>query len=730
MILNVILLIIMLSSATVFGQADIANLQYEFAGARFKGIGETSPAIAGDITGIYLNPATIARNKEIQGSFLSQRLMSAYDYTNLSVSVPFRSYNLGVSYGTLITSGIIRTNLVNNRIQSMGSFSSGFRVLQGTVARPIPSLFSLHDVSIGLNAKLYQQFVGNDTRNGLGFDAGIQGTVPYKNRWIDSISIGASMINAFSKFQGWNGHSGSSQFKRDILLGMQLGLMNGQLQTFIQTHPDESLSVGSEYYLNDALSVRLGTDLNNQRVGAGTSIHINNMTQFGTNLYALRIDYNYSAITDHSDLYTHTLSLALLGNTGQQRPVISMTKPDLLIKQDTYPLSGYAQSDSDILIYTNDTLVKTVRTNSNGQWQCPDYPLKEGSNTITVKSYSLKHNYSRPSAPLTILVDLTAPTLKTAVSVDGSTLTITAQSDEPLKTVLGTYMGETILFQSISENEYSYQLRLPKDYQSGAIVPSILQPLEIWGIDLAENRSANVPLSFFVSVAYPKDKATVYKQFTTIIGRSSNAIQSLSINNLAAQVDVKNQFSVPVYLKPGKNTVEIQAKTHTDQLITYYLRIKSLKTYKDVSITLPEKQAIEQISSIGISISKTPQYYYPHRTMSRIEFGRFLVKLKRIPLESVSVKRFKDVDYQSNDGAIVETLLAQGWISQKGKREFGTKPDMPERHAIYALIKAGLLTDEHLILAKRDTSITRKRLAVFLTHVPAFQEKLKLVSDW
>ena len=724
------LLAIICIATLSFAQDAIPNFQYEFSGAKARSLGETSPAIQGDLSTVFNNPATLAYTRQAQFTMMSQRLLGAFDYLSTGYSMPIMGVQTAISYGSLIANGIHRTELVDDRVESRGTFESGFRVLQGSAAVPLGNLYILQNVAVGVNAKYYQQVIDNDTRTGIGADAGIQGDFPLTPPLIDRLHLGATFVNAFSQFDQWSGgQGGSEEFERDVLLGAHAELLNRRLHLYGHTHPDETTMFGAEYNLSPDVFLRGGSNMEFERYSMGLGIQVRDVIRTGKHNYHLRLDYNMSMITEHSDLDTHTFSVTMLGETGRQRPVIKSPKRDFSTNQKTVALSGLAPAGSEVMVYTNEALQKSTRATSRGDWSMPDYPIKPGTNVITARAYTIHKSYTLVSKPLRVASDQKAPILTAQLAVlNASSVQLTAVTDEPAKLVSGRYLSKSVAFKQVNPTTWTAQIGLHKSLQSGQTAPEQIASVKLHALDQVGNKSELVEVPFFASVIYPKDKSIVYKRFTTVIGRGSPALKSLKINDQPVKLDAKSQFAAPIYLKPGRNNLRIVATPHEGPDITYKLRVKSLTSFKDLTDKLPQKRAIERVASVGLMRGENG-LFHPHKQLTRLDMARFLVQLKRLRTPR-RVDTLLDVPAKSADAQIVQAVRNKKLMGLMGKRQFGSKKPIPEMHAVYALIKADILTKEQLPLAKKGAVLTRKRLAEFLTQSKALAPRFESLNDW
>lgn len=119
----------------------------------------------------------------------------------------------------------------------------------------------------------------------------------------------------------------------------------------------------------------------------------------------------------------------------------------------TPTLSGTADANSVVTIFDGGTQIAVVTADSNGAWTfTPDTALGEGSHSFTVRATDPQGNVSAASAPWSVVVDLTAPTVPTLDNVNDNVpggitgnLTSGQTTNDSTPTISGTGLaGSTI----------------------------------------------------------------------------------------------------------------------------------------------------------------------------------------------------------------------------------------------------------------------------------------------
>ncbi|WP_339274977.1 BapA/Bap/LapF family large adhesin [Enterobacter asburiae] len=119
----------------------------------------------------------------------------------------------------------------------------------------------------------------------------------------------------------------------------------------------------------------------------------------------------------------------------------------------TPTLSGTADANSVVTIFDGGTQIAVVTADNNGTWTfTPDTALGEGSHSFTVRAIDPQGNVSAISAPWSVVVDLTAPTVPTLDTVNDNVpggvtgnLTSGQVTNDSTPTISGTGLaGSTI----------------------------------------------------------------------------------------------------------------------------------------------------------------------------------------------------------------------------------------------------------------------------------------------
>lgn len=363
-------------------RAPIANPQLTMPSARMMSLGVTSPTLWGDVNGIFLNPAVIGGTKYNQFMLASQSLLGYFDNKTALFSLPWNDFVIGGGFGSTMLNGIPETILDGDRIRSIGSYSSGFNILQATLSKTFDPVWGMNFLSVGTSAKIYQQAIKDKTRYAFGFDIGAIGTWAYTGLpFMNQISVGVSVINIFSTPLVWGDTGDTSTLPLQLFAGVRADMFDKKLSLFAQ-NALEGFSIGGEYAFPANFFLRASTDL--KRISLGTGLQIDNLAGFNFQQYGFRLDYNYTMNPNSFDSDpTHTVSFTIMGNSQFEGPKI--TGPGSgTVAQSQAILEGTTQPQGRVMIYNNEVLVRTVYADNSGHWTA-QVSLREGQNVFTAR---------------------------------------------------------------------------------------------------------------------------------------------------------------------------------------------------------------------------------------------------------------------------------------------------------------------------------------------------------
>ncbi|NBV84383.1 hypothetical protein EBR57_09745, partial [bacterium] len=428
-----------------------------------------------------------------------------------------QKFQFGLSYGLASSDDIPETVSYNNRFMPIADYSAGFDIVNATVASEFYETFGVNVLSAGANAKIFRQFIGGQSRFAMGIDIGTIATYYFNQYGIEKLHIGASVLNLLSTGMVWSDNGQEAFLPFQIFLGGKADLFDDTTSVFI--HNDlKGISIGSEYFLHNAMSVRGSTNFSDISVGLGLQFE-NITTGLLDDAYSLRLDYTY---TQHSGALEsdpdNALSFSLLGSSRPKTPRILTPQTEILTQINKVNLSGIGPKDTSIRIYTNGNLARTTYADRNGNWTYPSYPLQEGKNKINITAYSVDKDTSVDSEPVSVVLDTTIPSLNVRIfPTDYNTLKIIVSSNEELAQIDSGLDGGALDFQkTLGLQQWTATIPFPTEFSSEFTPPTALKTLQLFAVDKAGNQTKVENYPFFFTLSFPNDKFVHYKDLSLI----------------------------------------------------------------------------------------------------------------------------------------------------------------------------------------------------------------------
>ena len=502
--------------------------------------GRISPYETQSMGNVLINPASIGGIEFNQFMVSSYQLSSLIDYRHFTTVFPYGEYTIGVSYGTNLTGGFTETYLENNVVYDLGSFSSGFNIMQLSVALKLKQSLLLFDhIYSGIGFNILSQVIDSSTRlPSYGFDVGVIG-VSYLT-WlsiIDQMDVGISMVNVLStNLPEWEydsdvGTSAAQSVERQIYLGTKLHafdyLTTFHFGVYAQGFYLRDLMMGVGYRVADALDIGFSLTYDLFQTGDftynfGSGIMFNRVAGFGSTVYNMSLNYNYTLYpfpltSDPS----HTVSLQFLGEPMDQRPVIITPNQSYSTLDSTLDISGSAAQNSLIYMYNNENLIGQFHSDRYGKWMVEQVPLIVGYNSFTFRSKSNAKDMSKPSLPLVVNYDQVPPSYDIEFYVSNDLLTIDLMSNEPLKDARLQFLDKEMAFRKRSDLRYSVRIPLPDYLKSGQPIPDQMASFNVVVSDMVGNQAPIDSISLFVEPLFPSDQTIVYNDSITAVGYAS-----------------------------------------------------------------------------------------------------------------------------------------------------------------------------------------------------------------
>ena len=186
---------------------------------------------------------------------------------------------------------------------------------------------------------------------------------------------------------------------------------------------------------------------------------------------------------------------------------------------DTRPtLNGTAEAGSTVNIYDGTTLVGTVTADSNGNWSLPQTTttLSEGQHNFTATATDAAGNTSVASPVTSIVVDITAPGLPTALAVVNNGTRVTGTAEAGSTVTITSADGATVLGSATADGNGSFTVTITPPQTNG-------ESLQVFATDRAGN--AGTPENIIAPVTTLPNApliATINDNVGTITGNITN----------------------------------------------------------------------------------------------------------------------------------------------------------------------------------------------------------------
>lgn len=762
------LLLLLLSSLTPNGAVTrtIANPQLQMVGARVSSLGVTNPTLQGDTNAVFINPASLGDVESMPLTLTSKTVAGEFQYRYACIGLPldlkipvrnekpnFQRITFGLVYGDLTLSGIPKTELDDNGIpQSDETFSSGTRVLGLSAGTAYYNKYSFDILSIGSTLKMTQMYNSVSNPHTFGADVGVIGTQYWERFFVDKLHIGLALHNVISPSIKDPESGNEALLPFEFYAGVRADMLGDRLSIF-GNNGLNGFTSGFEYFLQSNLILRASTDF--ERVNIGTGIIFEKIaTGFGNRDFNLRFDYNYTQ--NKAPLNAdpnHVFSITILGENRPRAPrILTPSEEFLVIPERTLTIKGVGPKNTSMQIFNNNMLSRTVYSDKFGKWTIKDFPLNEGKNEIYVKSYSLAKDSSQKSYPLTVFSDTKSPKLTVEIFPEGEDLKLKVKCDENipgLEASIGTTqltfeqtstfnltqgLGKKIDPLSLHDEptEWECTIPMPKEVAPGTKLPKDMLNLNIVAKDSADNSTGAKEFPFFLSFSFPQDKHVHYKDTIRFIGKSSDTLKSISINDKPVFIDPSKQFAMPVTLKPGKNTVRVKAKALNDKDIAYSTRVLYLKSFPDLTDKVRGRREIEFLSTLGVLSGDEDGNFNPKKQVTREYIAKLLVLANGTDasaLPKVTDGLFTDVPANHPFAPYIQAAIQSGLMFAYPDGTFKPSQPLSLSESVFLLSNAGIIAYQE-VDSTQDNYISRSELAEFLAYSPEYEKKIQNLINW
>jgi len=716
------------------------NSQLQMIGARSASLGGTVPTLAGDLNASFVNPAVLGEIEEMQLAYSYQNIFGNFVYNQINFCMPFLDMNLGVSYGSDMLYDIPETVYENSRIRLKDTYSAGFNVLKGSLAKTFYQLDfmdNIDKVSVGSNLKLYQQKVGDYLRYGVGWDIGALMSMSFKNNTVEKLHVGVAIVDLLSYMQNWNGVGiiKNDNFARKYFFGMKADMLEDTFSVFFQNSVDgyslplfnnvfHGFSLGAEYKFPANLYLRTSTDT--KRLNVGTGIRFDNIMGFNMQDYSMQVDYNYTFNTAPMDsLPTHLLTFSILGEDRSLTPKILYPLVGFLTKDEVLNMRGVAAKKAKILIFNNKQLYKTIEADKYGYWTVEKFPLVEGENKIYIQANGIEKEVSFKSKELVVFSDNQVPTvdIKVLLVEGGQKLKFVMTASEKLADIKAGFNDKQCAFLPVSDLKWEAFVDLPDFMKNDSFINEHKALLEVTVRDKAGNEAGPIEKSFFLQLENPKDKSIQYKNHLTILGNVSSSVKALKIDNEFVKWDKNYAFSLPYKLKLGKNLLNFKVYTLNNTVLNYKARVLKLKTYTDLIPGTYGKLEAEALATLGILEGVSNTLYNPEYVLKRIDIAKLIVRLKNMKLPLIVTKDFKDLLANNVSTKYAVEMVEKGIMLPDEKNKFRPYEVVKAGELKTILNKAGFKMNNLSVYAD-DEVVTRLKLAVMLANTDEYAAKV------
>ncbi len=759
-----ILLLLCVPSISQGISRTISNPQTQMVSSRISSLGITNPVIAGDIGAMYANPASLGDVESMPLSLSSKKLLDEFDYTLINIGLPLdlripirdnktmmQHIMFGLSYGEVSLSGIPETILdAQGNPRAISTFSSGYRVGALGAGTTFYDLYGFDALSIGSSMKMTQFYTLNASASTFSLDLGAIGTHYIEYGLIDKLHAGIAIQNILAPPMKHSETGNEGLLPFEFYAGLRADILDEKVSLYGHNGID-GLTLGAEYYLQDSLVLRGSSDFT--RLNLGTGIIFERVAiGFGNRDFSLRLDYNYSQNAAPFEAEpNHSVSFSILGESRPKAPrILSPPEEFLITYKQNMNLKGVGPRNTAIRFYNNQSLSRTVVSDKYGKWAIKDFPLKEGRNLIYLRSYSLDKDTSLESYPIVIYSDTQAPKLEVQVLPDNDYLVIKIKSNENLDLIEASILNTPLTFykdtpKSMSEidsvpetaqlhdepTHWIAEIKTPEELSPDRL-PKDMFNLQLRVVDEAGNDTNFIEYPFFASVEFPQDKYVHYKPSIRFLGRVSDMILNLSINDNPVYIDNSQQFAIPIDLDPGKNNVRLSVKGLNETIVDYSMRILRLATFPDLNDRVRGRREIEFLATLGILTGDDDGKFYPIKPVTRQYVAKLMVLANggdSDTLPEVTTNLFNDVPANHPFASYIQTAVESGLIFAFPDGTFKPEQALTLSETIFLLSNAGIINYQDSG-EDENSYVSRSQLAEFLAYSAEYELKIEQLINW
>lgn len=396
-------------SSSAFATTIIANDPFTFGvGARALGMGKTSIGVSDNITGIFLNPASLANIKWFQISSLSGKYLNNYNYVNVGFAVPVKYGAFGLGYVNSGVSFVTASTTIEGGRVVAGSGLSTYSY--NNQAFLLSYGLKVQKLDLGASLKFFSPNITGPGISG-GTSSGYQADFAINSQILPYAKTGLVCQNIFS-FSKLKWDSGVEEIYPTIIRpGLSLKIIGKEgirknptqelalnIDCDMQLQSAPTLHIGLEWTPVELLKLRSGID---QSIGINSKGNIeqqNNLTLgLGLNFSGFQFDYAYHIDNSTTNNYTHYFSLSYgIGQptsrkkipekkkVGDFKNLIQVKEIDRsIVYARSYVLSGSVLDNEIAKIKINGKPAK-IRANKSFKMTIP---LEIGKNKIIIQGF-------------------------------------------------------------------------------------------------------------------------------------------------------------------------------------------------------------------------------------------------------------------------------------------------------------------------------------------------------
>jgi hypothetical protein len=489
------------------------------------------------------------------------------------------------------------------------------------------------------------------------------------------------------------------------------------------------LHLGAENKLSKYYSLRGGWDAGRLTLGGG--LLMDDFVGFDSNPNI--VDFSYAVKFYEDDLgLAHFLSVGYHGLSYSQTP--EFVDPENLQIQKTTKkiimLQGKAAPNSEVKVYSGNTLKAVANANDQGVWRVMEMALAPGENKFTATGEDTGLLESPPSLPYVVFYNAQLNNLDLDIVKNAEDLILSIKSIDPLQTVKAAIaLKKNPSVQKITELNY---LQGQKVWEGNFQIPSDwrAQPLII-KIQGKDQNGFLTPLltEDYVTqwITSPRDRTYTEETGLEVKGVVPSNNAQIKINENTITADQEGAFNAMTLLpKLGKNIIEVLTVGSDGKQEIARLRVFRLPKISDLSKQELSYRVMQEAVLLGLISPQQNDAVFPQSKVSRREA---LAWLKKLDPNFKADAKGQDQNLNRAQTAILIAKLDKLPLEKATEPPFA---DMPIKHAaapaVTSLQAMGYLESTDNFEPARE--ITRVEFIKMLSRSPLFQRKTADLYNW